>query len=462
MVLRQDIIITSGVLLLQAMALSVFWIVMPRKRRWNRGVTYGIALSIYGVNLLLNIGSIQMGASNALGFLGDSLITYADILPDAGTTMTFRVVRLLWAILMTAAICWIVCRESRRRKLAIVGCNLSLLLAAEMIMEGIVYVRFGSEATVWNGQWAMLQSQASIIFLGLATISATFWHQLEPMIRHNIGVMIVLLEVTQCAFMIGMWGDPSAEEAETRMVTFLACSGLAVLADFLIFETIAGMLIAQNSEMALERMRQQQETEYEYYRLMQANTEDMTRCCQVLRRQLTQMQAMVDSADEQQREQALREINLGLRDITPVTYCTSPVINAIVTVKADEAQRRGIDMQVQAEVDQWNVSEIDQSNLFSNLLDNALEGCVAELPHPFIRVKAGEQRGFYFVRVSNSCDPSRRLNEDGLPKTTKKDARHHGYGLRILRSIADRYHGDMELECKDGVFTVTVFLENNS
>ena len=31
------------------------------------------------------------------------------------------------------------------------------------------------------------------------------------------------------------------------------------------------------------------------------------------------------------------EINLRLNDITPVRYCASPVVNAIVTVKAEEA-----------------------------------------------------------------------------------------------------------------------------
>lgn len=459
--LTQYQILTAGVLLLQAMTLSVFWIVVPRKLRWNRAIIYGMVLVIYSCNLVLNIGVMQLDVINAPGFLRGSILVHPQILATIGVPPLFRVLRMIWGVGMTALICWIVSKESVRNKLIVIGCNLCLLVTAELIMEIVLYIDLGLHDVTQKELWMVLQVQATIIFLGLATTFATFWHHLEKGLRHNISIMVALMEVLQFAFLIGLWGNATVENGGARMVFFLLCSWLAVAADFLIFEALAGMLTTQNNDMELRRLRQQQKTESEYYRLVRTNMEEMERCYAVLREQLQTMELLLDSEDVEQQERVLHEINLHLRDITPVTYCASPVINAIVTVKMDEARRRGIDMQVQAQVDRWNISEIDQSNLFSNLLDNALEGCPEGLPHPFIHVKAGEQRGYYFVRVSNSCDPKQTLDDRGLPATTKQDARRHGYGMKILQSIAERHHGYMRIECENGVFTVTVFVENN-
>lgn len=459
--LTQYQMITISVLFLQAMTLSVFWIVVPRRLRWNRAVTYCVVLVIYGVNLVLNARVLQTNVINAPGFLRGSMLVHPQLLAAAGVSPLFRVLRMLWGVGMTALICWIVSKESVRSKLIVTGCNLGLLVAAEVVMEAALYIDLGLHNVTEKELWTVLQAQATIIFLGLATVFATFWHRLETRLRHNISIMVTLMEVLQFAFMLGLWGNASAEPSLARMAYFLLCSWLAVAADFLIFEALAGMLGAQNSEMELRRMRQQQKTESAYYQLVQTNTEEMTRCCEVLRQQLETMEQMMDIADTEEQERALREINLRLNDITPVRYCASPVVNAIVTVKAEEARRRGIDMQVQTQVNNWNISEIDQSNLFSNLLDNALEGCLPDAADQFIHVKAGERRGFYFVRVSNSCDPRQTLEESGLPVTTKRNARRHGYGMKILQSIAERYHGDMEITCQNGTFTVTIFMEND-
>ena len=459
--LTQYQMITISVLFLQAMTLSVFWIVVPRRLRWNRVITYCVVLVIYGVNLLLNAGVLQTNVINAPGFLRGSMLVHPQLLSTASVSPLFRILRMLWGVGMTGIICWIVSKEETREKLVVSGCNLCLLVLAEIIVEVVLYIDLGLHAVTQKELWTVLQAQSTIIFLGLATVFATFWHRLDGRLRHNISLMVVLMEILQFAFMIGLWGNTAEEQTGARMAYFLLCSWLAVAADFLIFEGVAGMLGAQNSEMELQRLRQQQKTESAYYQLVQTNMEEMTHCCQVLRQQLEAMEQMMDIADAEQQERALREINLRLNDITPVRYCASPVVNAIVTVKAEEARRRGIDMQVQTQVNNWNISEIDQSNLFSNLLDNALEGCLSDKTDQFIHVKAGEQRGFYFVRVSNSCDPRQTLDHSGLPATTKRNARRHGYGMKILQSIAKRYHGDMELTCQNGMFTATILMENN-
>ncbi len=158
-----------------------------------------------------------------------------------------------------------------------------------------------------------------------------------------------------------------------------------------------------------------------------------------------------------------RSMNERLDDIVQISYCADPVVNVVLTIKVEEAKKQGITTTVITDVDNWNIAEIDRSNLFSNLLDNALEGCASSgAEQPFIRLTAYRKKGVCAVLMENSCAPDYRLGADGLPKTAKQDREHHGYGLRILRSIAERHHGQLRLKCADGVFTTEVFLTENA
>ena len=85
---------------------------------------------------------------------------------------------------------------------------------------------------------------------------------------------------------------------------------------------------------------------------------------------------------------------------------------------------------------------MDLSAVFGNALDNAIEYEV-QIPDPakrLIHVTVSSQRGFVLLRFENYCQDSLRFRE-GLPVTTKKDKSNHGYGLKSIRFVAEKYGG---------------------
>ena len=46
--------------------------------------------------------------------------------------------------------------------------------------------------------------------------------------------------------------------------------------------------------------------------------------------------------------------------------------------------------------------------------------------------------------------------EDGLPKTTQEDNGYHGFGMRSISMIAEKYGGYMEVNASDGVFRLDI------
>ena len=102
------------------------------------------------------------------------------------------------------------------------------------------------------------------------------------------------------------------------------------------------------------------------------------------------------------------------------------------------------------------IAPIDLCSLFSNLLDNAIEAC-DKLPEnagqKVIHIKAAIQAGFLIVKTENTyCQPVQRSGE--ILKTSKQDGINHGYGLQLVRRIADQYEGQINIEYDDMIFRV--------
>jgi hypothetical protein len=48
--------------------------------------------------------------------------------------------------------------------------------------------------------------------------------------------------------------------------------------------------------------------------------------------------------------------------------------------------------------------------------------------------------------------------EDGLPQTTKADKANHGFGMRSMRAIAERYGGTLVARAEDGTFSLDIMM----
>ncbi|MBR5636781.1 MAG: GHKL domain-containing protein, partial [Pseudobutyrivibrio sp.] len=56
----------------------------------------------------------------------------------------------------------------------------------------------------------------------------------------------------------------------------------------------------------------------------------------------------------------------------------------------------------------------------------------------------------------------RRFRKNNLPKTTKKDNVKHGFGLKSISQVAEKYGGAMNCSYEDGWFKVKVLLANKN
>lgn len=97
----------------------------------------------------------------------------------------------------------------------------------------------------------------------------------------------------------------------------------------------------------------------------------------------------------------------------------------------------------------------DVAALFGNALDNAVQA-VRDLPEEkrLIALEIKQRAGAIFIHVENCCG---KLNFAGdMPITDKPDKRYHGFGVKSIFHIANRYGGTPKVYLKDGKFNLDI------
>lgn len=136
------------------------------------------------------------------------------------------------------------------------------------------------------------------------------------------------------------------------------------------------------------------------------------------------------------------------------------VLDGILNFKMQQAAVSGIYMDVSVDVpEQVELSVYDMNIILSNLLDNSIE---ALLQNPMedkqIGVKISYNKHRLKIRVRNSYDGETLVDDEGNFITRKTNKQLHGYGIRNVKNIVEKYEGMMEIRRKDAVFEVFICL----
>lgn len=137
------------------------------------------------------------------------------------------------------------------------------------------------------------------------------------------------------------------------------------------------------------------------------------------------------------------------------SFCENRAVGALLGGKVAEAERRGLAVAVDVALrGDAPFAATDLCALFANVMDNAIAACERSEAKT-LSLKAGPRGAFYAVVAENSCAPDAKLPEaDGRARLGEE----HGWGLRIIEDVAERYGGVCDVALEDGTFTTTVLL----
>lgn len=106
------------------------------------------------------------------------------------------------------------------------------------------------------------------------------------------------------------------------------------------------------------------------------------------------------------------------------------------------------------------MDDADVYSLFGNAMDNAVEASVrvSDSAKRLIGLVVKATDKMLSVNIHNyyEVEPDFR---NGLPLTTKKDKNSHGYGMRSIKLIAEKYGGDTSIVTKNNIFDLNILFQ---
>ena len=171
------------------------------------------------------------------------------------------------------------------------------------------------------------------------------------------------------------------------------------------------------------------------------------------------LKKMIAGLSEQIPERELKELEKSIADYSAATKTGNDVLDIILTQKRMLCGKEGITITcVSDPVDLRFVDELDQYSLFNNAVSNAIEA-VQRIPADrprYMTISLREEDGLVFLHAENPCEePLEFVN--GLPRT-HQDEDYHGFGMKSMERIADKYNGSLSAQQKEGMFFLDVVL----
>lgn len=103
------------------------------------------------------------------------------------------------------------------------------------------------------------------------------------------------------------------------------------------------------------------------------------------------------------------------------------------------------------------MSTSDVYALIGNAIDNAIESVlkVADTSRRFINISIKTARELVIIHIENPYDGTLRF-QDGLPLTTKEDKNFHGYGMKSIQRVVEKYNGFFSISSENQYFVLNI------
>ena len=206
-----------------------------------------------------------------------------------------------------------------------------------------------------------------------------------------------------------------------------------------------------------EHMRQLLEMQYANYRQSEESIAVVNRKYHDLKHQIALLRSGVR---DEEKLAYLDQMEEEIRQYEAQNKTGNGILDTILAGKALVCQEKGISLNIVADGEALSfLHPMDVSSLFGNLLDNAIEGAstLPEKNERQILLRVSRQKGFLHIGTENRFAGELRMR-NGLPLTTKEDAVYHGFGLRSIKSAAEKYGGSMRVRARNGWFSVNLLI----
>ncbi len=246
-------------------------------------------------------------------------------------------------------------------------------------------------------------------------------------------------------------------EAKQSYVIMLKIAEIGIILLNVVCFYMTYTLSRSNSETEkLRLLKQQEEYRTRYAENIKTQYAEMRRLRHDMKQNLAVIAALLGESKYDEAFDYAGKLSGRLEKLDMFIDVGNDFINAILNSKLSIAKEKGIEVICSSVNNIAGIEDIDLCTLLGNMLDNAVEAA-GDCRNGFIEVSVRSDENKILVVIANSISESVLDNNSEL-ESTKNDSKNHGYGVKTIRSVAEKYNGMASFYEEKSVFYCQVIL----
>ena len=275
----------------------------------------------------------------------------------------------------------------------------------------------------------------------------------DETLRDNRYIIVAFVNIFVCIF-VSSFTSFVLEGTANGFTVFVICPIYAILCCFLGLYLQINIMTSNRLEnekktldILIKRESQKNATFTTTMETLQIEIHD-------LKKKLNRLEEM--NADSIDKLPIIEDFNAIIEKYSSFVKTGNPVIDNLLASKYLLAIKEEVDFTYLVDGELLNFMDSDDlTALFDNLLSNAFEAVVNETKDNrviHLQVKTEKQMTMILIRNYSSIQPK---FEQGTP-VTYKDRTYHGYGIKSVKRIVEKYFGEVHFNYNNNFFTCRI------
>ena len=240
-----------------------------------------------------------------------------------------------------------------------------------------------------------------------------------------------------------------AEPLITRKVLIISQVMIIVFILFALIASSRRQLENERLRMQIEKNRELMHQQSRYYIKLSAKEEATKRFRHDMRAHILSMRQLYKSRSYKELGDYLAQLEDVWGELSLTIQTGNDIVNAILSDLAEHYPQ--VELKWSGKLN-LNISQMDVSTIFYNLLKNAYEAA-SQTDHPWVEVDVRTQGESIIIEQRN---PYREILQNGNGYQTTKQGEGHGYGLINLRECVEKNRGSYHADAKNGIFRTEI------
>ena len=369
-------------------------------------------------------------------------------------TFINHLIYLMFGVITAISICWIH-RTKYNIALGISWLYYTVLGLVHIFFSFIALLLFKQEMFMDVIYWKISGYRLLVMIISLLSLALVYrwaikWICIEFQIIDNIKWQVIIFALF-CWWMVA-WGQVQIIELGYKWIIWSLGSLIFTLVMILVICMLVVKHLKADSEIKLTD--QKKEMMSSFYGEMESMYKNCVYTSHDIKNHILVLRKYLEDNDVNKAKAYLGKISIPIDTVYQYVWCENEIINLILNTKIQEAKKKNIRIDANIENVFFQMAENDLCSILSNLLENAVEACEKIIDHErWIRIHMIQRSGCLMLKIENNISEQPK-EKQGVYITNKTGS--HGYGLKSVQSVVNKYHGTMKCAHNEETFSVVI------